>query len=54
MKEKHVVGLFGVGCLTAIGIACVLKGIDATIILGVGAIIGTVVGYAYGVLRPKK
>ncbi|MCP8317899.1 MAG: hypothetical protein H3Z51_13720 [archaeon] len=51
MKDEAIVIIFGLGCLTAIGIASITKGIDAGLITAISGAIGTVIGYVAKKLR---
>lgn len=51
MKDSAIVAIFGLGCATALGVACILGGIDSVIIAGVSMAIASIVGYACGVRR---
>ena len=48
MKDKYIVATTGIICITALGVACILKGIDGAIATAISAGIGSIVGYAFG------
>jgi len=50
ITRKHVV-IAGVVCLTAICISALWKSIDTTLVATVAGIIGTIIGYMYGVKK---
>jgi len=51
MEDKTALAITGVLTLGAICISCIFRNIDGTIIAGVAGIIGTVIGYAFGVKK---
>jgi len=53
MKDNIIMGMVGLICLTVLACVALLLGIDGTVLASVCAIMGTIVGYAFGV-RPSK
>lgn len=49
MRDSTILALFGLGCATAMGLVCLVQGIDSVVLASVCGLIGTVVGYAFGV-----
>ncbi len=53
MKDKTIMGIIGLICLTVLACVALLMGINGVLLASIATIIGTIVGYAFGV-RPKK
>jgi len=51
MKDETIIALAGMGCSTLLAIAALWKGYDTAIIMSVGTLVGTIVGYAFGVRK---
>ncbi len=55
MKDKTIMGIIGLICLTVIVCVALLMGINGVLVGSICTIIGTIVGYAFGVkLSPKE
>ena len=54
MKDKFIIALVGIVCITAIVVTCVAKGIDGVVIASGCGLIGTLVGYCFGQKEEKK
>lgn len=52
MNKFHI-ALTGILCIAGIVVACIIKGIDGTIIASGCAIIGTLVGYCFKEVKDK-
>ena len=53
MKDKFIVALIGVICITSITIACIVTGIDGVIVGSAIGAIGTIIGGIFGYLKGK-
>ena len=53
MKDNIILGIVGLICLSVIVCVALLMKIDGVLVGSICTIIGTIVGYAFGV-RPKK
>ena len=53
MKDKTIMGIIGLICLTVLACVALLMGINGVLLASIATIIGTIVGYAFGV-RPKQ
>lgn len=52
MKDKYILGMFGIGALVVLEGIALYVGLDGamfgTVVAGIGSIIGGIVGYEYG------
>lgn len=48
MKPKFIVAIVGIATIGAIIVACILKGIDGTVVAAGCGMIGSIVGFAFG------
>ena len=53
MQDKMIMGLVALICLTALASVALIMNIDGVLLASITTIIGTIVGYAFGV-RPSK
>jgi len=54
MEDKTILGIFGLGCLTTLASIALYKNIDGTLLASVVGVIGTIVGYAFGVKKGSE
>ena len=51
MEDKAIVAIVGIGAITAVGCVCVAKGMDGALVGTVCTLIGTIIGYVFGVTK---